>query len=114
MGGANWEKIRSKAKKSIQELAEKLLDVYAKRELAKGIAFAPDTAEQVEFEDSFPYVETEDQENAISVIKKAMEKPTPMDMLLCGDVGFGKTEVAMRAVFKCVMSGYDGFVRAAL
>ena len=95
MGGANWEKIRSKAKKSIQELAEKLLDVYAKRELAKGIAFAPDTAEQVEFEDSFPYVETEDQENAISVIKKAMEKPTPMDMLLCGDVGFGKTEVAM-------------------
>ena len=110
MGGANWEKIRSKAKKSIQELAEKLLDVYAKRELAKGIAFAPDTAEQVEFEDSFPYVETEDQENAISVIKKAMEKPTPMDMLLCGDVGFGKTEVAMRAVFKCVMSGYQAMV----
>lgn len=110
MGGANWKKIRSKAKKSIQELAEKLLDVYAKRELAKGIAFAPDTAEQVEFEDSFPYVETEDQENAISVIKKAMEKPTPMDMLLCGDVGFGKTEVAMRAVFKCVMSGYQAMV----
>lgn len=110
MNGANWEKIRSKTKKSIEELAEKLLDVYAKREIIRGIAFAPDTAEQREFEDSFPYIETEDQLTAIDAIKKAMEKPIPMDMLLCGDVGFGKTEVAMRAVFKCVMSGCQAMV----
>ncbi len=110
MNGAVWERIRSKTRKSIEELAEKLLDVYAKREIIRGIAFAPDTAEQREFEDSFPYVETEDQLTAVESIKKAMEKPVPMDMLLCGDVGFGKTEVAMRAVFKCVMSGYQAMV----
>lgn len=110
MGAANWEKIRSRAKKSIEELAEKLLDIYAKRELTKGISFEKDGVEQQEFEDTFPYVETEDQLSAIEAIKKAMEKPIPMDMLLCGDVGFGKTEVAMRAVFKCVMSGYQAMV----
>ena len=110
MGEAHWEKIRSKARKSIEELAERLLDIYAKREITRGIAFAPDTAEQREFEDTFPYVETEDQLTAIEAIKRAMEKPIPMDMLLCGDVGFGKTEVAMRAVFKCVMSGYQAMV----
>lgn len=110
MGGASWEKIRSKAKQSIQELAERLLAVYAKREITPGIAFDPDTPEQREFEDSFPYVETPDQLSAIEAIKRAMEKPEPMDMLLCGDVGFGKTEVAMRAVFKCVMSGYQAVV----
>ncbi len=110
MGEAHWEKIRSKARKSIEELAERLLDIYAKREITQGIAFAPDTAEQREFEDTFPYVETEDQLTAIDAIKRVMEKPIPMDMLLCGDVGFGKTEVAMRAVFKCVMSGYQAMV----
>lgn len=110
MGGAGWTKARAKAKKSIEELAERLLEVYAKREITKGISFEPDTAEQREFEDTFPYVETEDQMTAIDAIKKAMEKPIPMDMLLCGDVGFGKTEVAMRAVFKCVMSGYQAMV----
>lgn len=110
MGSSVWTKARAKAKKSIEELAEKLLAVYAKREITQGIAFAPDTAEQREFEDTFPYVETTDQLLAIDAIKKAMEKPMPMDMLLCGDVGFGKTEVAMRAVFKCIMSGYQAFV----
>lgn len=110
MGDAGWTKARAKAKKSIEELAERLLDVYAKREITPGISFAPDTAEQREFEDTFPYIETEDQLTAIEGIKKAMEKPIPMDMLLCGDVGFGKTEVAMRAVFKCVMSGYQAMV----
>ncbi len=110
MGDAGWTKARAKAKKSIEELAERLLDVYAKREITPGIAFAPDTAEQREFEDTFPYIETEDQLLAIEAVKKAMEKPIPMDMLLCGDVGFGKTEVAMRAVFKCVMSGYQAMV----
>ncbi len=110
MGEAHWEKIRSKARKSIEELAERLLDIYAKREITKGIAFAKDGPEQREFEDTFPFVETEDQLTAIDGIKQAMERPVPMDMLLCGDVGFGKTEVAMRAVFKCVMSGYQAMV----
>ncbi len=110
LGGKNWVKARAKAKKSIEELAEQLLEVYAKREITPGIAFAPDTAEQREFEDTFPYVETEDQVTSIAAVKKAMEKPMPMDMLLCGDVGFGKTEVAMRAVFKCVMSGYQAMI----
>lgn len=110
MGGASWEKIRSRAKQSIEELAERLLAIYAKREITPGIAFDPDTPEQREFEEAFPYVETPDQLTAVEAIKRAMEKPEPMDMLLCGDVGFGKTEVAMRAVFKCVMSGYQSVV----
>ncbi len=112
MGGVQWEKVRNRAKKSIEDMAEKLLDIYAKREITPGIAFLPDTEEQLEFEDSFPYVETPDQADAIEKIKRAMEKSEPMDMLLCGDVGFGKTEVAMRAVFKCVMSGYQSIVMA--
>ncbi len=112
MGGIQWEKIRSRAKQSIQELAEKLLAIYAQREVIQGIGFDTDTAEQREFEEDFPYIETEDQLRAIHEIKRAMEKPEPMDMLLCGDVGFGKTEVAMRAVFKCVMSGYQAIVLA--
>lgn len=110
MGGVQWERIRNKAKKSIKELAEKLLKVYAERQLAKGISFLPDSSEQIEFEDAFEYVETPDQLSATEKIKKSMESSTPMDMLLCGDVGFGKTEVAMRAVFKCVMSGYQSIV----
>ncbi len=112
MGGVQWEKVKSRAKKSIEEMAGQLLQIYAKREITKGIAFAPDTKEQLEFEDAFPYVETEDQLRATMQIKRAMEKPEPMEMLLCGDVGFGKTEVAMRAVFKCVMSGYQAMVLA--
>lgn len=110
MGGVQWEKVRSKAAASIRELAEKLLAVYAKREVSQGIPFLPDSKEQQEFEDAFPYVETPDQLAAADLIKRAMEKPEPMDMLLCGDVGFGKTEVAMRAVFKCVMSGFQSIV----
>lgn len=110
MGGAQWDKVRSKAKKSIEELAERLLQVYADREITEGIPFLPDTAEQSEFEDTFPFVETDDQMEAIQAVKRAMERAKPMDMLVCGDVGFGKTEVAMRAVFKCVMSGYQAMV----
>lgn len=112
MGGVQWEKVKSRAKKSIEEMAGQLLQIYAKREITKGIAFAPDTKEQMEFEDAFPYVETEDQLRAVAKIKAAMERTEPMEMLLCGDVGFGKTEVAMRAVFKCVMSGYQAMVLA--
>lgn len=110
MGGVQWEKVKTKASKSIRDMAERLLAIYAKRELAKGIAFDTDNFMQREFEDGFPYVETPDQLIAIEKIKEVMEKPQPMDMLLCGDVGFGKTEVAMRAVFKCVMSGYQSMV----
>lgn len=110
MGGAQWKKTKAKAKKSVEELAKRLLAVYAKREVTQGIAFEEDGAEQIEFEDRFPYVETPDQMSAIEQVKAAMERPVPMDMLVCGDVGFGKTEVAMRAVFKCVMSGYQAMV----
>lgn len=110
MGGAQWDRVKSKAGKSIRELAERLLKVYAEREITPGIAFDKDNIMQREFEDSFPYIETPDQLSAIQKIKEAMEKPQPMDMLLCGDVGFGKTEVAMRAVFKCVVSGYQAMV----
>lgn len=110
MGGTQWEKVKRKAKESIEELAEKLLEVYAAREITEGIAFLPDTTEQREFEETFPYIETNDQMIAIDTVKRLMERPVPMDMLVCGDVGFGKTEVAMRAVFKCVMSGYQSIV----
>lgn len=105
MGGSDWQKTRAKAQKSITDLAEKLVAVYAKREIVPGFAFPPDTPFQKEFEDAFPYEETEDQLKAVAEIKKSMEKPFPMDCLVCGDVGFGKTEVAMRAVFKAVMGG---------
>lgn len=105
MGGNDWQKARKKAQKSITDLAEKLVDIYAKREIVTGYAFPPDSPEQKEFEDAFPYEETEDQLKAVAAIKKSMEKPFPMDCLVCGDVGFGKTEVAMRAIFKAVMGG---------
>ena len=105
MGGNDWQKARKKAQKSITDLAEKLVAIYAKREIVTGYAFPPDSPEQKEFEDAFPYEETEDQLKAVAAIKKSMEKPFPMDCLVCGDVGFGKTEVAMRAIFKAVMGG---------
>ena len=105
MGGKEWIKTKTKAQKSIDDLADTLVELYAKRELIDGFAFLPDQPWQREFEDQFPYEETEDQLQAIQEIKESMELPRPMDRLLCGDVGFGKTEVAMRAMFKAVMSG---------
>lgn len=105
MGGGEWRKIKNKAQKSIDDLAEKLVALYAQREVVEGFAFLPDQPWQQEFEDAFPYEETEDQLQATREIKESMEKPYPMDRLLCGDVGFGKTEVAMRAIFKAIMSG---------
>ena len=105
MGGRDWAKVVTKAKKSIDDLADKLVDLYAQREITQGFAFLPDQPWQQEFEDAFPYEETEDQLQATAEIKESMEKPVPMDRLLAGDVGFGKTEVAMRAIFKAVMSG---------
>ena len=105
MGGSDWHKAVTKARKSIDDLADKLVELYAKREITEGFAFLPDQPWQQEFEDAFPYEETEDQLQATREIKESMERPTPMDRLLAGDVGFGKTEVAMRAIFKAVVSG---------
>ena len=105
MGGSDWRKAVTKAQKSIDDLADKLVELYAKREITEGFAFLPDQPWQQEFEDAFPYEETDDQLQATQEIKESMERPTPMDRLLAGDVGFGKTEVAMRAIFKAVVSG---------
>ena len=105
MGGADWKRTTTKAAKAITELAEELLRLYAQRQVLPGHAFAPDTEWQKDFEEQFPYEETPDQLKCISEIKRDMEQPQPMERLLCGDVGFGKTEVAIRAAFKCVMDG---------
>lgn len=103
LGGADWNKTKARVKKSTADLAEHLLKLYAEREKTKGYAFGADTPWQREFEDIFEYVETEDQMRSIEEVKKDMESTRPMDRLLCGDVGYGKTEVAMRAAFKSVM-----------
>jgi len=105
LGGKSWAKKKNKAEKSIREFAQKLVSIYAKRKELKGIAFLPDTEWQKDFENRFEYIETPDQVKVIEEIKRDMEKNIPMDRLLCGDVGFGKTEVAMRAAFKAVLSG---------
>ena len=105
MSGKDWQKTKAKAKKAAKDMAKKLIDLYAQRARLAGYAFSPDTEWQKEFEEGFEYEETDGQLAAVNDIKDDMEKPHPMDRLLCGDVGFGKTEVALRAVFKCVMDG---------
>jgi len=105
LGSQDWERAKSRVKQSIVHLAAQLLALYSQREMASGIAYPPDTPWQDELEASFPYVETPDQLQAASEVKADMEKPAPMDRLLCGDVGFGKTEVAVRAAFKAIMAG---------
>lgn len=105
LGDGRWQRARSKAEKSVLAYAEKLLRLQAERELEPGITFPPDNTWQREFEDSFPFDETPDQLRAITDAKKDMESTKPMDRLICGDVGFGKTEVAIRAAFKAVMGG---------
>ena len=105
LGGTEWARAKSRVKAAVQEMAEELLELYAAREVAPGHAFAPDTVWQGELEASFPYVETPDQLAAVRDVKQDMEEPKPMDRLLCGDVGYGKTEVALRAAFKAVMDG---------
>ena len=103
LGSKEWEKTKAKVKNNLREVAQNLIELYAKRKKAKGFAFTKDTPWQTQFENDFPYTETDDQLRCISEVKKDMEKPLPMDRLLCGDVGYGKTEVAMRAAFKAVM-----------
>ncbi|HVN14405.1 MAG TPA: transcription-repair coupling factor, partial [Anaerolineales bacterium] len=105
LGGQGWSEKKSRVKEAVQKVAEELLDLYARRQVSVGHSFLADTPWQKELEDSFPYVETEDQKRALSEIKRDMELPRPMDRLLCGDVGYGKTEVALRAAFKAVMDG---------
>jgi len=105
LGGTTWEKAKSKVKKAMRDMAEELLKLYAARKAVPGHAFGADSHWQEEFEDAFEYELTPDQATAVADIKRDMESPTPMDRLLCGDVGYGKTEVAMRAAFKAVMEG---------
>jgi transcription-repair coupling factor (superfamily II helicase) len=105
LGTTEWEQIKQRAKRAVEEIADDLLELYAAREVVRGHAFSPDAAWQQELEASFPYVETEDQLVAIESVKHDMEQSRPMDRLICGDVGYGKTEVALRASFKAVMDG---------
>lgn len=110
LSGGEWKATKAKAKAAIAVMAKDLIDLYAQRKMEKGYSFGPDTVWQREFEDSFPYEETDDQLRSIAEIKADMEKPFSMDRLLCGDVGFGKTEVAARALFKCVADGKQAAV----
>jgi len=103
LGAANWARVKAQAKRAVEDIARDLLELYAAREIVPGHAFSPDHPWQAELEASFPYIETEDQLRAVEEIKTDMEKPKPMDRLICGDVGYGKTEVALRAAFKAVM-----------
>ncbi len=105
LGGTTWAKAKTRVKKAMRDMAEELLKLYAARKAVPGHPFAADTHWQQEFEDAFPYPLTPDQDSAVTDIKRDMESSTPMDRLLCGDVGYGKTEVAMRAAFKAVMDG---------
>ncbi|MDO4288094.1 MAG: transcription-repair coupling factor [Eubacterium sp.] len=105
LGNPDWQKTKSRAKKAVEDMADELIALYAKRREMKGYAFGPDTTWQQEFEDDFAYEETEDQLRCIDEIKGDMESEVPMDRLLCGDVGYGKTEVAIRAAFKAIMEG---------
>ena len=103
LGGKEWEQTKARVKKNLREVAKELIELYAKRQKVQGYAFPKDTPWQTQFENSFPYQETDDQLRCIEEVKKDMEMPKPMDRLLCGDVGYGKTEVAIRAAFKAVM-----------
>ncbi|MGP1438032.1 MAG: transcription-repair coupling factor [Treponema sp.] len=105
LGSKSWENRKNKVKKSVEDIAEKLIELYSKRKIGKGFAFQKDDEWQFAFEAAFPYEETQDQLTCIEEVKKDMQKALPMDRLVCGDVGFGKTEVAMRAAFKAVMGG---------
>lgn len=110
MGGNDWNNTKTKVKKAVEDVAQDLINLYALRKISKGFAFEPDSIWQYEMEDSFVYTETPDQMKAIAQTKEDMESDKPMDRLICGDVGFGKTEVAIRAIFKAVMSSKQAAV----
>ena len=105
LGGADWAKTKGRARKAVRQIAAELVRLYSARQSAPGHAFGPDTPWQRELEDAFPYVETVDQMACIDEVKRDMEQPVPMDRLVCGDVGYGKTEIAVRAAFKAVQDG---------
>src|SRR4029077_7652073 len=105
LGGSDWAKSKAGARKAVREIAAQLIQLYAARQNSKGHAFGPDTPWQRELEDAFPYAETPDQLAAIDEIKADMRRPIPMDRLICGDGGYGKTELAVRAAFKAVQDG---------
>ncbi|GAB4476543.1 MAG: transcription-repair coupling factor [Anaerolineae bacterium] len=105
LGTQEWARVKRRTREAVEEVARELLELYAMREAVRGHAFSPDTPWQAELEASFPYMETEDQLRALAEVKADMERPRPMDRLICGDVGYGKTEVALRAAFKAVMDG---------
>lgn len=105
LGGVEWKKTKARVKGAIEDMARELIALYAARQTLVGYSFSKDTPWQIQFEDMFPFEETQDQLRCIKEVKGDMEKPVPMDRLLCGDVGYGKTEVAIRAAFKCVMEG---------
>ncbi len=105
LSGLEWKRIKSKVQNAVEAVAQDLLELYAKRHVSKGFSFSDDTPWQKELEASFPYIETNDQLKVLAEVKQDMERPIPMDRLICGDVGYGKTEIALRAAFKAVMSG---------
>ena len=105
LGSKTWQTLKSNAKKKVKDIAKDLIKLYAKRRASKGFAFSPDTFLQTELESSFMYEDTPDQEKAVQAVKRDMEDSCPMDRLVCGDVGFGKTEVAIRAAFKAATDG---------
>ena len=105
LGGSDWSKRKGRARKAVRQIAAELIKLYAARQATKGHAFGPDTPWQRELEDAFPYVETPDQLASVDEVKRDMEQPVPMDRLICGDVGYGKTEIAVRAAFKAVQDG---------
>jgi transcription-repair coupling factor (superfamily II helicase) len=105
LGGADWQKAKGRARKAVKEIAGELIRLYAARTSSPGFAFSPDTPWQRELEDAFPYQETPDQLATINDVKADMERPIPMDRVVCGDVGYGKTEIAVRAAFKAVQDG---------
>ena len=112
LGGTDWEKAKTRAKKAVKDLAKGLIQLYAERQRQPGFAFSPDSPWMKEFEDEFEYAETDDQLRCIAEIKQDMEQARPMDRLLCGDVGYGKTEVAFRAIMKCVLDGKQAAILA--
>lgn len=112
MGGKEWSRVKAKVKEDVEKTARELLELYARREKAVGFQFSPDTPWQGELEESFPYIETEDQLKAIEAAKKDMERARPMERLICGDAGYGKTEVALRCAFKAAMDGKQSVLLA--